>query len=58
MGDLDDYAYGPIRWRVGEEIYKTTPALPGLFIFVYAAVIGAKWIGHFAMILWRRLRPA
>ena len=56
--DLDDYAYGPIRWKTGEAIYRNYPALPGLFVFVYAAVVGAKWLGHFAMIAWRRLRAA
>lgn len=45
-----------IRWKAGEEIYERNSWLPGLFIFVFAAVIGAKWIGHFYMCGYRAYR--
>lgn len=34
----------PIRWEAGDRLYKEASWLPGLFVFVYAAVIGWKWL--------------
>jgi hypothetical protein len=42
-----------IRWLEGERIFKETPWLPGFFIFVFAAVIFAKWTGHVCLEAWR-----
>lgn len=32
----------PVRWEVGEAIVAKNPMVPGLFVFMYAAVIGWK----------------
>ena len=42
-----------IRWLAGERFFERNSWVPGLFVFVFAAVIGAKWIGHFVMCGWR-----
>lgn len=34
----------PVRWEVGERIFAEARAVSGLFVFVYAAVIGWKWV--------------
>lgn len=32
-----------LRWELGERVMRESWAVPGLFIFVYAGVIGWKW---------------
>ena len=50
-----------VRWEVGERIYSETPVLPGLFVFVYAAVMGwlhlKRWLGIGLKSLTQRLQP-
>jgi len=55
-----DQITNPVRWEVGDRIYETTPVLPGLFVFVYAAVIGwlhlKRWLELGSLQLSQRLQ--
>lgn len=46
----------PIRWEAGERAFRENWAVPGAFIFVYAAVIWAKWLRRCLADSWRWLR--
>jgi hypothetical protein len=46
-----------VRWELGERIYRDSWAVPGLFIFVYAGVIGWKHLKRGMVRAWLRYRP-
>jgi len=48
----------PIRWENGEQIIARSWAVPGIFVFVYAGVIGWLWLARECRLLWLRLRVA
>lgn len=46
-----------IRWEAGERVMAESSFVPGLFIFVYAAVLGAKWSVRAVRKGWAVVRP-
>ena len=46
-----------IRWEAGERVMADSSFVPGLFIFVYAAVLGVKWSARAVRRGWAIVRP-
>jgi hypothetical protein len=46
-----------IHWELGERVMASNGFVPGLFIFVYAGVLGWKWSARAVQKGWAIVRP-
>ena len=46
-----------VRWELGEAVMSSNGFVPGLFVFVYAGVIGWKHTARGVRRCWVRFRP-